>query len=194
MKIKSLVALIAVFSSMVSANAQVSAEVVCDGGKTTPILKISYGTGKDARTPGLFWIGILSEDQTKGSFLTTRGWEDYQGGLYPYQARFDGGLAPVINLSTALPGSYTSTVAWVGYRVYVGHGVYSQENRQRVANRRAVLDASKERLVAKGGWRPEYETDEYYIWTLVQRDMMNNKKYGPIFTIPFIDCDIQGGG
>lgn len=193
MKIKSLMVMLAVLGSVASVNAQISASIVCDGWKSTPLLKVSYGTGKDASTPGLFWVGILSEDQTAGSVLTGRGWEDYQGGLYPYQSRFDGGLTHVINLSTILPGGSTNTAAWVGYKVYVGHGAYSQDSRQKVANRRAVLDSSKEKLVAKGGWRPEYETDEYYIWTLIQKDMMDNKKYGPILIVPFVDCDPQRG-
>lgn len=192
MKIRILAGLLAMLGAAASTHAQVTVAVVCDPIKMVPILQVSYGTGRDAGKPGLFWIGVLSEDQRSGAVLTTKGWEGYEGGLYPYQSRFDMGLTPIIKLNTPLPGKSTSP--WAGYTVFAGHGVYTPDSRQKVASRRATLDSTKELLISKGGWRPEYETDDYYMWTLVQRDMVNGNKYGPIFTIPNINCTMQEGG
>lgn len=52
-----------------------------------PVLRISYTPGVDAGAPGLFWLGVLSPDQTSGAVLTQQGWATYNGGMYPFQAR-----------------------------------------------------------------------------------------------------------
>lgn len=187
----------ALFGCMASSNAHSSVSIICSSDNhgliPVPVLLVSYSTGADANKPGLFWFGVISENQTTGSVLTTQGWQDYHGGLYPFHSRYDNGLASVINFSIPLPSGATNTASLAGYSVYAGHGIYSQESRQKVINRRSVLDSAKANLVAKGRWLPQYETDENYIWSLTQRDMVNNKKYGPYLTIPYIDCEPQTG-
>lgn len=198
MRLNNWLTILGLFGCMTSANAQSSASIVCSSDsrswKSVPVLKVSYNTGADANKPGLFWFGIISEDQTTGAVLTSQGWQDYQGGLYPFHSRYDNGLTPVINLSIPIPNSATNTSSLVGYIVYAGHGVYLQDSRQKVIERRSVLDSVKADLVAKGRWQVQYETDENYIISLVQRDMVNNKKYGPALTIPYVDCEPQTGG
>lgn len=186
--------------AMASAHAGGTATVECSRpGDTTglnavPVLQVSYSTGVDAGTPGLFWFGIISQDQTLGSVLTQKGWQNYEGGLYPFQSRYDGGLLQRITLSIPFPDGAQNTGAYVGYKVYAGHGVYSYGMRQKVADRRNALNNVKPEMVAKGRWRPEFDSDDQYIWTLIQKDMVDNNKYGPIVTIPYVDCTPPSGG
>lgn len=151
-------------------------------------LNVSYPTGGDAGTPGLFWVGIISPDQKVGAVLTERGWEEYQGGLYPFQSRHDGGLPGTISLSLPFPNNALTTNPYVGYSVYLGHGAYTTAMRQKVADRRAALDRVKPTLVASGKWNPEFDRDERFIWSLIQKDMVDQGKYGAVVTIPAVSC------
>lgn len=184
--------------SMISAHAGGTATVVCSkSANPVPLLQVAYNTGSDAGTPGLFWFGVISQDMTLGSVLTPQGWQNYTGGLYPFQARYDNGLPPTITLTLPFPDGNQNTGAYVGYSVYAGQGVYSYAMRQKVADRRAALNNVKPDMVAKGRWRPEFDSDDTYIWSLIQKDMKDNNKYGPVLTIPFVDCtpaDSGGGG
>lgn len=176
-----------------------TAAVVCSssgpGSGSVPVLQVAYTTGGDAGTPGLFWLGILSQDQTIGATLTPQGWQTYDGGLYPFQSRYDAGLPPTIVHSVPFPPGVQNTLQYVGYNVYSGHGVYSVDMRKKVADRRASLNVVKPEMVAKGRWRPEFDSDDHFIWTLIQKDMTDNRKFGPLLAIPFLECaDGQGGG
>lgn len=153
-----------------------------------PVLKITYAPGGDVGVPGLFWLGVLTPDQRDGAVLTDQGWSAYHGGLYPFQARYDGGLPGVISLTVAFPGSELTTAGFVGYGVYVGHGAYTAQAMQAVASRRAALDRVRAKLIAAGTWSAEYDSDDRYIWSLVQKNMMDSQKYGSVMTVPFIDC------
>ncbi|WP_158664451.1 hypothetical protein [Cupriavidus metallidurans] len=194
--------MLGLFAAMASAHAGGTATVVCGrpgdafGFGAVPVLQVSYNTGSDTGTPGLFWFGIISQDQTLGSVLTPQGWQDYTGGLYPFQARYDNALPQRITLSIPFPGGVQTTAAYVGYSVYAGHGAYAYANRQKVADRRTALNNVKPDMVAKGRWRPEFDSDDYYIWALIQKDMVDNNKYGPILAIPYVDCTppMEGGG
>lgn len=185
--------------AMASAHAAGTATVVCSrpgeiyGSRAVPILQVSYNPGQDAGTPGLFWFGIISQDLTSGSVLTQQGWQSYYGGLYPFQARYDNGLLPRITLSLPLPGGVQNTAAYVGYSVYTGHGIYTYAMRQKVADRRTALNNVKSDMVERGRWRPEFDSDDNHIWSLVQKDMVDNRKYGPILTIPYVDCTPELG-
>ncbi len=187
-------AMVGLLTAMASAHAGGTATVVCSkpgdafGFVPVPVLQVTYNTGADAGTPGLFWFGIISQDQKLGSVLTPQGWQNYNGGLYPFQARYDSGLLQRITLSIPFPDGVQTTASFVGYSVYAGHGAYSYANRQKVADRRTALNNVKPDMVAKGRWRPEFDTDDTYIWSLIQKDMVDNNKYGPILAIPFVDC------
>ena len=189
--------------SATSAQAGGQAAVICStpgdsfGPSSVPVLQAYYSTGPDAGTPGLFWFGVISQDQTVGSVLTPQGWQNYYGGLYPFQARYDNGLGARVTLSIPFPDGVQTTSAYVGYNVYAGHGVFSSDSRDKVVARRAALNTVKPDMVAKGRWRPEFDTDDNFIWSLIQRDMVDNKKYGPILSIPYVDCTPsydRGGG
>jgi hypothetical protein len=159
------------------------------GNTKQPTIRLSYTTGSDAGTPGLFWLGLLSPDQTLGAVLTEAGWTQYNGGLYPFQARYDGGLPAVISRTLNFPNNETTTSMYQGYTLYVGHGVYTAQAREKVAVRRNVLDTAKPELVARGRWRPENDTDLHYVHALIQKDMVDNKKYGGTIQIPVLNCN-----
>lgn len=189
-------------AGLACATAQV--EMVCGDGSplmrysssgATPTLRVTYSTAGDAGKPGLFWLGVLSADQQIGAALTPQGWQAYQGGLYPYQSRHDAGLRHTITLNVPMPGTSLTTAEYVGYGLYLGHGVYTQQAQQQVASRRAALNRVKPDMVAKGRWRPDFDTDDTFIWTLIQKDMTDNGKYGRVYTIPYLDCTPpQSGG
>lgn len=192
--------LLGLLGAMASAHAAGTATVFCGkpgdsyGAGAVPILQVSYNTGPDVGTPGLFWFGINSQDQTLGSVLTPQGWQNYSGGLYPFQARYDNGLLPRITLSLPFPGKVQNTSGYVGYSLYAGHGTYSYDMRQKVADRRAALNKAKPDMVAKGRWRPEFDSDDNYIWSLIQKDMVDNNKYGALLIIPYVACAPDFGG
>lgn len=202
MKKLTLTLAVCVHAAVASAAARV--ELVCGDGSplttwranTTPTLRVTYTTGADAGQPGLLWFGVLSADQQSGAVLTPNGWQTYQGGLYPFHSRHDGGLRPSTTLNVPLPGNALTTAEYVGFGVYMGHGIYTVNAQQQVASRRATLNRVKPDMVAKGRWRAEFDTDETFIWTLIQKDMTDNGKYGQAYTIPYIDCTPpqQGGG
>lgn len=158
------------------------------GNNLPAYLNISYPTSADSGAPGLFWLGIISPDQTQGAVLTERGWETYQGGLYPFQSRHDGGLPRTITLSTPFPNNRMSTSGYVGYSVYLGHGAYTPKMRQMVVDRRTALNSAKPTMVAAGRWNAELDSDDRFIWSMIQRDMVDNGKYGEVITIPSLNC------
>lgn len=155
-----------------------------------PILTISYTPGVDANVPGLFWLGVMTPDQTQGAVLTQAGWTNYQGGMYPFQARYDAGLPGTVQLRIPFPSNSLSTAGFVGYSVYAGHGAYTQAAQQMVASRRASLNAVRAQRIAAGTWSSEYDSDDRYIWSLIQKNMTENQKFGPLITVPFIDCTL----
>jgi hypothetical protein len=176
------------------------------GNGLPPQINISYSTGSDAGTPGLFWLGVLSPDQTVGAVMTlNQGWQPYQGGLYPPEARYDNGLPGTITITIPFPapmqnnngfgnafggmqGTTLDTSAYVGYSVYVGHGAYTSAGQALVADRRAMLISVKPQRVAAGTWQAAYDSDDQFIWSIVQKDMVTNSKYYSIITVPFVDC------
>jgi hypothetical protein len=94
----------------------------------------------------------------------------------------------VISLTMPFPGNGLTTGGFVGYGVYVGHGAYTSQAVQAVANRRATLDRVRAKRIAAGTWSAEHDSNERYIWSLVQKNMMDSQKYGSVMTVPFIDC------
>src|SRR5450830_1434732 len=86
-----------------------------------PVLNISYSPGGDAGKPGLFWLGVLTPDRQSGAIMTPQGWTTYQGGLYPFQARYDAGLPGSITFSMPFPSNDGTTYAYGGYSIYAGH-------------------------------------------------------------------------
>ena len=159
-----------------------------------PQLTINYTPGVDAGAPGLFWLGVLSPDQNSGAVMTQQGWATYQGGLYPFQARYDNGLPGTVTLTIPFPvdpqSGTLSTAGFVGFSVYAGHGVYTQQAQQLVANRRAMLNSVRAQRIAAGTWQADYDTDDRFIWSVIQKNMVENNKFGALITVPFIDCTL----
>ncbi|MES2879221.1 MAG: hypothetical protein V4713_12425 [Pseudomonadota bacterium] len=169
-----------------------SATIDC-GSTNKPTIHLTYATGSDATMSGLFWLGIISPDQNSGVVLTEDGWAEYKGGLYPFQTRYDNGLPSVITKTITFPYNAMSTGLYQGYTLYVGHGAYTTQAREKVAVRREVLTTAKPELVARGRWRPENDNDLIYVHALVQKNMVDNQKYGGVLLIPALDCTQQFG-
>lgn len=174
-----------------------SAWISC-GADYVPILNISYAPDVgDVGMSGLLWMGMLSPDQASGAVMTEQGWwAGYQGGLYPFASRYDAGLPRNVSKAYVLPVSGYSTANYVGYGVYVGHGAYTAASKAKVQERRTLLDSIRAARIAAGKWNTDYDSDDRYIWTLVQKDMTDRNKYGAVLTVPFVDCtpDVLGGG
>lgn len=169
-----------------------TARVVCD--RYYPALEITYTTGADAGVPGLLWIGVLTSDKSGGAFHNGKSWQGYTGGLYPFHARYDSGFPSTIKLNLPFPGRRQTTSDYQGYTVYTGNGVYTSEMREQVRERREAVNQVKPDMVAKGMWREEFGSDDFHMMALVQHDLTMNKKYGMIYTIPFVDCNPSDGG
>ena len=153
-----------------------------------PVLSINYVPGSDSGTPGLFFVGALTPNQQAGAVMTPQGWITYEGGLYPFLSRYDKGLPGSISLKIPLPDGAMTTAAYVGFGIYAGHGAYTSKGRAAVADRRASLNEAKATLVADGVWNAAFNSDEGYIYSLVQQDMVDNRKYGLLLTIPYLNC------
>lgn len=181
-----------------AAQAAGTATIVCSG--NTPVVQLSYSTGSDAGQPGLVWVGALSPNGQVGAVLTMANtWAAYSGGLYPPYRRFDGGLSGVITATLPLPpdaAGYapTNTAHLQGSSVYVAHGVLTPQAQQQVAARRAFLESVKPQRQAAGQWRREYEDDTQFMWSLVQKNMVDGGKYGAVLAVPMVDCAPQQGG
>jgi|ThiBio_inoc_biof_1041523.scaffolds.fasta_scaffold00229_32 hypothetical protein len=168
-----------------------------------PTLNVTYSPAADAGNPGLFWFGLLTPDQQFANALDITGnWVQYLGGLYPPHKRFDAGLPGTITVSVPFPADQygsapTNTSQFVGYTIYAGHGIYTQQAAQMVNDRRTYLNSVKAERQAKGTWKAAYEDDTQFMWSLVQKDMTDKTKWGAVITVPYIDCapqDSGGGG
>ncbi|MCA8270365.1 hypothetical protein [Burkholderia vietnamiensis] len=176
-----------------SAHAQITAgtEVVCVGAVAT--LRINALIGSDARKPGMLWIGIAAPDRSAGMYLDLSGnWQSYTGGLIPPAGRYDAGLPVLINADIPLPGKPHSTAAFADWDIGLGEGVYTDQAKQLVAQRRAQLDGVKPKRVASGTWDPMLDDDNQYIWSLVASDMLSNQKYRRLASIQNLDCGMSG--
>lgn len=160
-----------------------------------PTLNVTYSPAADAGRPGLFWLGILTADRQYAFAADLNGaWMQYQGGLYPPHQRYDSGFPSSITVSLPFPTNSMTTSEFVGQTVYVGHGVYTADGQKMVASRRTYLNSIKAERQAQGKWQSAYDDDTQFMWSLVQRDMVDNNKWGSVLTIPFIDCKPQDGG
>lgn len=184
-----------------------TATVVCEhpknvlmGESKRPHMQITYFPERDVGIPGLLWLALVAPDESHGYLMTQRGWvklEDIlpyawlagEAGKHHFLARYDQGFPGTIRFTLGFHNNSTSTSAYVGYRLYVGHGALSDALLQKVKVRRDVLTAAKPDLVARGRWKPEYDDDSGYIHSLLQQDMQINKKYGVALTIPAHECD-----
>ena len=145
-----------------------------------PMVNVSYTTGGDAGLPGQLWLGVLTPDQDKGAVLASHEWTAYLGGDLLPHASYEGGLPRVITLSVPFPSNGRfDTSGFIGYRIHVGHGAYTKQAQQAVASRRSTIGASS------------HETNDGQIATLIQRNMVENKKFGALLTVPYIDCALR---
>jgi hypothetical protein len=142
----------------------------------------------------LIWIAVMLPDMSDGVVFSNGGWAPYQGGLYPFESSFENGFPSLIQRNIVFPGSSTSTSQYQGYGVFVGHGAYSAEARQRVEVMRSARARNKETLLKQGKWTAQMESsagpdfDLRYIWSLIQKDSLDNQKFGQVLTVPFVDC------
>lgn len=173
-----------------------TASVTCgfNGDMYRPALNITYSTGSDAGTPGLLGIGVMLPDMSDGVVYSDGEWAPYKGGLYPFESRFDDGFPAVITRSLAFPGNSHSTGEYFGYMVFIGHGAYTDEARHRVEVMRSARARNKETLLKKGKWTAQMEASTgpdfelRYIWSLIQKDGIDNQKFGKVISIPIVDC------
>lgn len=168
--------------------ASAAGRVVCSNANT-PVIQDTIQVN-EAGQPGLLFVGMHSPDQRQAYFLNFQGnWEVYQGGQYQPAARYDVGLPSSYPLTVTLPGqpAYTSA-AFQGWTVYVGYGVYTPKAQSMVKTRRDALNKIKPQRVAQGKWSPEYDSDDRFILSLVQKDLTDNKKYTQSVVIPYVDC------
>lgn len=157
--------------------------------KAVPTITVSYRFEHDTGIPGGFYFGALSSDEQSIAVYGASGWQAYEGGLYPLYSRHWGGFPSQITFSVQLPNNAMSTREYEGYKLFAGHGRYTDSDKQRVAERRAMLNAQKADFVQKGRWRTEYDSDDSYILSIIHNDMIKNETLKQIGVIPFVSCD-----
>lgn len=175
-----------IFYSTAFANEN-GAEFKCENDR--PVLTFT-ATTKDAGKPGLLWIGVHTPDKKFGYFLNLNGvWEQYTGGLYPPNKRFDGGLPERARMRVPLPSQANgadSTAAFAGWEIYVGYGALTKADEEVIKTRRkAIQDARKSGQKLD---HPEYDSDERLAWALVQKNMVDNQKYRRVIVVPNMSC------
>jgi hypothetical protein len=174
--------------------ASAAGRVVCLNANT-PVIQDTIQVGEVGQL-GVLYVGMHSPDQRQAYFLNLQGnWEAYLGGLYQPAARYDAGLPASYPVTVTLPEqpAYTSA-AFQGWTVYVGYGVYTPKAQSLVQARRTTLNEIKPQRVAQGKWSPEYDSDERFILSLVQKNLMDNKKYIQSVVIPYVDCTPPDAG
>lgn len=189
---------VTLFTLAASAFAGGSASVTCtpapEGVAGNPVLNISYSPNGDAGSPGMIWVGVLTADQSGGAVLnTSNNWMLYSGGLYPPNQVYYGGIPSSINISVPFPNDatglpVTNTSQYVGYSVYIGHGIYTQAAADAVASRRSYLNSVKPQRLAAGTWLAGYDDDTQYQFSLVQKYMVDSGTWGGVLSVPFVDC------
>lgn len=184
---------VALAVAALAAQAGPQASITCQG--TTPTLEITYSTGGDAGNPGLFWLGVIDPAQQQTAYLDqTNSWQSYQGGLYPPQGVYQGGLPGFVAVRASMPGTDMTTAAYVGWTIHAAHGVLSSQAQALVANRRIALDKVKPQRVAAGNWNSDYDQDDRFKLSLVQKDMTDNNKHVAVLIVPMIDCTPPSSG
>jgi len=182
----------------------VSGNVFCAGTTFDPApASVSInGTvaASDVGLPGAIWLGI--EDPTApgypAAFLTPSGWVTWTTGGFPTYLETPA-LGQTFSYSSCIPNSPTgggcasTSGNVVGWKVYAGYGVLTQENQTLIQRRRASLDAAKPWLQQKGKWRADYEDDQAFRNALVQKSA-NEGRWGPALTIPLIYCTPPDSG
>lgn len=148
-----------------------------------------------AGQPGAVFVGAHDPGKREAYFLTPRGWERYEGGLYGVYQRFDEGLPAALPLQSLLPKgiSWTSREV-VDWSIYIGFGVLTPEAQDMVKSRREALNELKPQRVAEGRWDANYDSDDQFKWALVQRNMVDNSLYQmSVDKVPLLYCRSDNG-
>ena len=144
----------------------------------------------DTGSPGLIWIALVPPSdagQTPPLFFTlNQRWESWEGGLYVPAGRFDEGLPAAFSINSLVDRQY------IGWSIYSGHGVLTEQAQRIVAARRAILTAQRDHRIAAGTWSTSYDTDDQMKWSLVQKDAKDNGKYGLLAEVPNLICQNWG--
>ena len=144
----------------------------------------------DTGRPGLIWIALVppsDSDNTPPVFFTlNQRWESWEGGLYVPAGRFDDGLPASFSINSLLDRQY------IGWSIYSGHGVLTEQAQRIVAARRAILDAQRPKRIAAGPWSASYDSDDQMKWSLVQKDAKDNGKYKSLADVPNLICQTWG--
>jgi hypothetical protein len=150
-----------------------------------------------AGQPGLVWVAARDADEKFAYFLTpTTGWTQYTGGLYPFYNRYDAGLPASLDIKSILPNTDGSTLTEQGWSIYVGYGTLTLDAQGLVQARREALNEMKPDRVAAGTWSTNYDSDDQFKWSLVQKNMTdNNQIQTSVATMPLLYCaPLPSGG
>ncbi|KAA0178825.1 hypothetical protein FX016_23115 [Cupriavidus gilardii] len=128
----------------------------------------------DSGRPGLLYVGMHDAGMSQAAFLTSAGWQPYQGGLFPVYSIVKGGLA-----STRLVLPLNPNLAGGGWKLYVGYGALSAEAEARV--QQAVVATATAKAMNPKGAIAAVDPD-HYRRTLVQTDMTQAGKFGYVDT------------
>ena len=197
---KSALGLLLLVTHLASVAQGVSGSIYCSGYSSVSVSISGSVAPSDVGLPGAVWVGI--EDPSApgypSAFLTANGWVPWTTGGFPTYVE-TGSMPPSFAYSACIPGSSynsyngcaTTSTNYIGWKVYAGYGVFTEEHQGLIAKRRASLDAAKPRLQQKGKWRTDYDDDVAYRNSLIQKSA-NDGRWGPALTISYMNCQYSG--
>ena len=123
----------------------------------------------DKGRPGLVYVGSHDPAQTVAEFFYSGQWTTWDGGLYPPHLIVRGGLNDV-----TLYVPYDRLVEKLGWRLYVGYGVLTAEDEQKVQRMIQSYQIAKTKLPDRQ--IPTVDPD-HFRRVLIQMNMTDNIKY-----------------
>lgn len=156
----------------------------CSGNRTRSVAKITFNlqVGADAGTPGLVYVAVHDDLQTRAAFFSMDGgWEEYLGGTMPIFMVMREGLQ---DMTIEVPFGMRAA-GFQGYSLYVGYGLYLPGMEQEVEKRRIGIAKVREKFPDRQVYDPG---DDYVRRLLVEREMKDSERYVKVADITSISC------
>jgi hypothetical protein len=157
-----------VFGLVFAGTAFAGPATICQGG--VPYARVDlYIAPLDKGRPCIVYVGSHDPDQTAAEFYYDNRWQAWDSILYPPNQVFRNGIN---DMTLYIP--LDRVVEKLGWKLYVGYGVLTEESEQKV--QRMILSYQRAKAKLPDRQIPTVEPD-HYRRVLVQTDMLDNAKY-----------------
>lgn len=150
-----------------------SVEVVresCSSRRITVGLRLAQ---QDVGKPGVVYVAVHDDSQTRAFFLTAAGWVPWQGGMFPIHTVARDGLR---NTTIQVPDPHLIGMdeGFTQWNLLVGYGALSEADERLVQRYVQGVELAKTR--SQGGPAHAVHPDQFRL-ALVQKDLTDNGKY-----------------